>query len=147
MHRDGHGMFYYLLHSSKNKNEKNHASGAVAIFEQKWGEHVKNIKNYLGSKLNFVFSTCSPHFCCMFTILADVRENRLLYVGKCWKFCKKPPYFPIHILWIKIFLPLDFDFLRYRRLQETHMDAVKPSGIFRTKFVDLQQLSNVLKVS
>ena len=40
MHRDGHGMFYYLIHSSENKNEKNHASRAVAIFKQKWGEHV-----------------------------------------------------------------------------------------------------------
>ena len=119
--------------------KKNHASGAVAMFKQKWGEHVLNIKNYLGSKLNFVFSTCPPHFCCMFTILADVRKNRLLYVGKCWKFCKNPPCFPTHILWIKIFLTMDFDFLRYRGLQGTHMDALKPSGIFWTKFVDLQQ--------
>ena len=93
----------------------------------------------MGSKLNFVFSTCPPHFCCMFTILADVRKNRLLYVGKCWKFCKNPPCFPTHILWIKIFLTMDFDFLRYRGLQGTHMDAWKPSGIFWTKFVDLQQ--------
>ena len=93
----------------------------------------------MGSKLNFVFSTCPPHFCCMFTILADVRKNRLLYVGKCWKFCKNPPCFPTHILWIKIFLTMDFDFLRYRGLQGTHMDAWKPSGIFWTKFVNLQQ--------
>ena len=42
-------MGNYLLHSSENKNEKNHASGAVAMFKQKWGEHVENIKNYLGS--------------------------------------------------------------------------------------------------
>ena len=93
----------------------------------------------MGSKLNFVFSTCPPHFCCMFTILADVRKNRLLYVGKCWKCCKNPPCFPTHILWIKIFLTMDFDFLRYRGLQGTHMDAWKPSGIFWTKFVDLEQ--------
>ena len=125
--------------SSENMNKKYHASGAVAMFKQKWGEHVLNIKNYLGSKLNFVFSTCPPHFCCMFTILADVRKNRLLYVGKCWKFCKNPPYFPTYILWIKIFLTMDFDFLRYRGLQGTHIDAWKPSGIFWTKFVNLEQ--------
>ena len=86
-----------------------------------------------------MFFTCPPHFCCTFTILADVRKNRLLYVGKCWKCCKNPPCFPTHILWIKIFLTMDFDFLRYRGLQGTHMDAWKPSGIFWTKFVDLQQ--------
>ena len=34
---------------------------------------------------------------------------------------------------------MNFDFLGYRGLQGTHMDAWKPSAIFWTKFVDLQQ--------
>ena len=34
---------------------------------------------------------------------------------------------------------MNSDFLRYRGLKGTHMDALKPSGIFWTKFVDLQQ--------
>ena len=37
--------------------------------------------------------------------------------------------------WIS--LTMDFDFLRYLELQGTHMVALKPSGIFWTKFVDL----------
>ena len=32
---------------------------------------------------------------------------------------------------------MDYDILGYRGLQGTHMDAVKPPGIFWTKFVDL----------
>ena len=44
-----------------------------------------------------------------------------------------------HIWWFGIFLTMDFDFLEYRRLQRTHMDPLKPSGIFWTKFGDLEQ--------
>ena len=42
-----------------------------------------------------------------------------------------------HIWWFGNFLTMNFDFLGYRGFQGTHMDPLKPSGIFWTKFVDL----------
>ena len=33
--------------------------------QQKMGEHVENIKFSLDTQLNFMFSTCSPVFCCL----------------------------------------------------------------------------------
>ena len=33
--------------------------------QQKTGEHVENIKFSLDTQLNFMFSTCSPVFCCL----------------------------------------------------------------------------------
>ena len=35
MHRDGHGMFYYLLHSSENKNEQTAGSLSKVEVEKK----------------------------------------------------------------------------------------------------------------
>ena len=37
-------------------------------------------KSCLGSKLNFVFYTCLPHFTLGLTILADIRKVRQVYV-------------------------------------------------------------------
>ena len=52
---------------------------------------------------------------------------------KCWKSCKNPCIY----LMIWNFLTLYFDFLRYRGIYGNHMEALKSSGIFWTKFFDL----------
>ena len=40
-------------------------SGPLAQKQQKMGENVENIKFSLDTQLNFMFSTCSPVFCCL----------------------------------------------------------------------------------
>jgi hypothetical protein len=53
-------------------------SGFLKDKQQKKGEHVENIKNSLDTQLNFIFSTCSPVFCCLSLRGPDVSSLFLL---------------------------------------------------------------------
>jgi hypothetical protein len=48
--------------------------------QQKKVENVENIKFSYVSKLNFMFSTCSPIFCCLSAIAPDVRKVKKRYI-------------------------------------------------------------------
>ena len=52
----------------------------VADKQQKTVEHVENIKFSLDTQLNFMFSTCSPIFCCLSTRRLEVS----LYFWQSW---------------------------------------------------------------
>ena len=55
-------------------------SSPLADEQQKAGEHVENLKFSGVSKINFMFSTCSPIFCCLSTRGPDVRKVRKHYI-------------------------------------------------------------------
>ena len=62
----------------------------------------------------------SVFFCCIFTILADVSENRLC--SEMLRSCKKT--YTLYLMnWI-FFKQSMYDFRGYRGLQGTHMDAL-----------------------
>ena len=82
-------------------------SGPLAQKQQKTGENIENIKFSWVSKLNFMFSTCSPVFCCLSTRGPDVKK-----VGKRFLEMKQnAPCFSPNILWIWKILPMYHDFL------------------------------------
>ena len=64
-----------IPHIRPRKEEKRlDTSGPLVDKQQKTGEHVENIKFSRVSKLNFMFSTFSPDFCCLSTRGPDVRK-------------------------------------------------------------------------
>ena len=82
--------------------------------------HTENKKSCLGSKLNFVFFTCLPHFTLGLTISVDIRKVKQFYVVislKCYKKCK----FATCFLWLWI---LCYGFWGSEGFQGTHMDVL-----------------------
>ena len=98
--------------------------------QQRRGEYLENIKFSWVSKLNFMFYTFSPLFCCLSPRGPDVRKVRKRYTGsdfsKILEMEQNAPCFSPHILWIWTILPMYHDVLGPRGLQGTHMDTLKP---------------------
>ena len=79
-------------------------SSPLANKQQKLVEHGENIKFCWVSKLNFIFSTCSHLFCCLFTRGPDFRkvgENYIVIL----EMEQNAHFFSPHILWIWLILP------------------------------------------
>jgi hypothetical protein len=55
-------------------------SSSIADKQQKMGENVENIKFSRVSKLNFMFSTFSPIFCCLSNRGPDIRKVGKHYI-------------------------------------------------------------------
>ena len=106
----------------------------IFILSYSSGRQGNKSKSCRKQKVFLIFSTCFAFFTLKLTILADVRENRLLYVGKCWKFCKNPPCFPTNILWIKIFLPFDLVTpIKSRVEARITIQKIKSLGVLQTE--------------
>ena len=61
-------------------------SGSLEDKQQKMGDHVENIKFSWISKLNFMFSTYSPVFCCLSIRGLEVSSSFSSFLGLIWGF-------------------------------------------------------------